>query len=343
MTIQQGAGGLGDTPEAADYLGYALAAGRTAAGEPYLLIGAPGEDLGSATDAGIAHYIRGTYTATLSQGSGGIPGTAELDDRFGFSVAGSPSHIAVGAPGESIGAATWAGAVDVFTHQVAFAIELHQDATGVSRTATSDDQFGRAVALAAYRPPGATQVDSLLAVGAPGEDNTVDSVLREDAGVVQRFHLTGTTMTELPAVTYESEDGDGFGERLLLVNTDPTAESTAQNLFLAVGTPGEDRTAGLDTGVVRVFAAAANPVTAPVTVERATGQLPGSPTVNELLGLAIGGSGQYLYVASPYKSRTVYAIPWTAIAAGSAVPSLTWQSGQGGFPAGGVSFGAAIR
>ena len=348
VTLQQGMGGFGETPEADDWFGYSMAAGTTTAGDPYLIVGAPGEDIGSASDAGMAFYLRGTAVVTLVQGSGGIPGSPEIDDRFGYSVTGSPGHVAVGVPGESIGSATWAGAVDVFTHQVngtalQFAVELHQDATGVSLTASSDDQFGRAIDMAAYRPAGATQVDSLLVVGVPGEDNTVEGVLQHDAGLVHRFHLAGTSFTEMPAITDQSEDGDAFGEQLMLINTDPGSESNGQNVLLAVGAPGEDRTAGYDVGVVRVFAAAANPVPEAVHVERGAGGLPGSPIEGELLGLALGGNGEYLFVASPYKGRVVYALTWSALAAGSAVVARTWQSGQGGFPAGGVSFGAAVR
>jgi hypothetical protein len=347
VPLAQGSGSVGDAPEVADYFGYSLAAGATAAGEPYLVIGVPGEDAGPLYEAGAVHYLRGSAGVILVQGTGGVPGTAEQEDRFGYAVAGSPSHIAVGVPGEGIGTAGWAGAVDVFTHEIVsgslrFGAELYQGAPGVSRQATADDQFGRSVALAAYRPAGADPAGSLLAVGAPGEDTVVDAILREDAGVVHRFHLTGTGVTELPAITYESEDGDGLGEQVVLVNTDPTAESTAQNVWLAIGTPGEDRNTGTDAGVVRVFPAAASPLPESVLVERGGGRLPGSPTNGELLGLAVGGNRQYLLVASPFTARTVWAIPWSSLATGSAIPAHTWQAGQGGFPAG-VTFGGALR
>lgn len=51
--FQQGSGKpLGDAPEAGDWLGYAVAAGKSSNGAPYLLIGGPGESVGTVEDAG---------------------------------------------------------------------------------------------------------------------------------------------------------------------------------------------------------------------------------------------------------------------------------------------------
>ncbi|MFD4761180.1 hypothetical protein ACFWOJ_20555 [Streptomyces sp. NPDC058439] len=73
-------------------MGQAIAAGASGAGEPYLLIGVPGESLGSLAKAGNTFCLRGSINAAInaaiSQDSTDVPGTAEANDGFGTSVAG---------------------------------------------------------------------------------------------------------------------------------------------------------------------------------------------------------------------------------------------------------------
>lgn len=83
-------------PENQDWLGFAVAGGRTSAGEPYLAIGVPGEDLGTTADAGMAHYLRGTANVSIHQDHDGVQGVAEADDRFGYSLAATPKHLGPG-------------------------------------------------------------------------------------------------------------------------------------------------------------------------------------------------------------------------------------------------------
>ncbi|MFI9617254.1 FG-GAP repeat domain-containing protein [Streptomyces sp. NPDC052023] len=62
----QGTGNpLGGGQEAQDWTGYAVAAGKTSGGTPFLLIGEPGEDVGTVQDAGMIHYIHGTAQTVL--------------------------------------------------------------------------------------------------------------------------------------------------------------------------------------------------------------------------------------------------------------------------------------
>ncbi|MEQ4306332.1 hypothetical protein ABNF97_33995 [Plantactinospora sp. B6F1] len=70
--------------------------------------------------------------------------------------------------------------------------------------------------------------------------------------------------------------------------------------------------------------------------------LPGSPTARELLGLSLGSSAQYLYLASPYGDGSVAALTWSDLLAGRTVPVRLWRPGEGGLPADEVAFGAAI-
>lgn len=352
LTWHQDSTNVPDSVEAGDWFGFSVAASSTASGEPYLVIGVPGEDIGAGADTGLAHYIRGSVNVAMSQGGGGIPGSAEIDDRTGYAVAASTHHFAVSSPGEAIVAEVFAGAVNVFSHQMTsglptLAAGLTQDSSGVSEVSEANDDFGKSISLAAYRPVGAAAgtAESFLAVGVPGEDIGSFS----DAGLVQRFHIKTTGYTELPAVAQSTpgisggdEDGDYFGEHVLVVNTDPAAEASPQTLLLAVGSPGEDLVSTADAGTVRVFAAAANPIASDVTVERGAASLPGAAIGQEFIGTALGGTSQYLYVGSPYGDAAVFGFSWSGVAAGSAAVTQTWKPGLGGLPVEEIAFGAVI-
>jgi hypothetical protein len=165
QTLVQGSG-VGGTAEAGDEFGAALAAGFFDAGPSDLAIGVPFEDLGASIDAGAVNVVYGSNTGlvgrnqTLTQNSPGVVGTAEAGDLFGAALARGIffnnfngddfSDLAIGAPGEDVGAATDAGAVNV---QYGSATGLPgpggqlftQDSAGVGGTAESGDSFGSAL------------------------------------------------------------------------------------------------------------------------------------------------------------------------------------------------------
>ena len=87
--------------EANDRFGYALAAGNFD-GDDYadLAIGVPYEDIGTVVEAGAVNVLYGSDSGlTVAgnqlwyQGSGGIQGTAETGDRFGFALAAIPTTV----------------------------------------------------------------------------------------------------------------------------------------------------------------------------------------------------------------------------------------------------------
>ncbi|MEU7650780.1 DNRLRE domain-containing protein [Micromonospora taraxaci] len=347
LNYHQDVGATPDALEAEDWFGYSIAGGRTATGEPYLLIGVPGEDLGTAVDAGLVHYLRGTVNVALDQAVTGSTDSNETDDRFGYSVTGSAHHLAAGHPGETTAnGAAFAGSVTIYTHElVSGRPKWVKDQTGGAGWAHAN--FGKSVSMASYRAAGgpAGQPDSFMVVGAPGDG--VGG--KADVGKVHRYHLTPTAANGVNGVfqggeglTGLAEDGDYFGERVLVVNTAPGEVATAQTLLVAVAAPGQDLDGTADAGTVHVFGAAANPITSSVLLRRGADSLSGSATERELFGLGLGATGRHLYIASPYGDGSTYALAWSDLAAGTTAPVQQWRPGVDGIPAEVVALGAAI-
>jgi FG-GAP repeat len=125
---------VGDTPEADDWFGHALATGDfNHDGFADLAASAPMEDVGSLADAGAVSVLYGSATGLTSTGGqlfAQVGGAAELEDRFGSALAaGDFNHdgaadLAASAPMEDVGSVADAGAVSV----------LYGSAAGLSRT-----------------------------------------------------------------------------------------------------------------------------------------------------------------------------------------------------------------
>jgi len=89
------------TVEANDRFGYALAAGDlNGNGYTDLAIGVPYEDIGTVVEAGAVNVLYGSALGLTvasnqlwQQGSGGLQGTAETGDRFGFALAAIPTTV----------------------------------------------------------------------------------------------------------------------------------------------------------------------------------------------------------------------------------------------------------
>ena len=148
--------------EAGDLFGFSLAAGKTSSNKPYLVVGVPGEAIGSLSDAGGVHYVQGTTEVTINEDDPEIPGVAEHDDRFGHTLTATGRYVAVGAPGEAIGTELSAGAVTLFDHTfsggrpTALAALDENHAALVSGTAEGGDRFGTALSMIPYRPSGSS-------------------------------------------------------------------------------------------------------------------------------------------------------------------------------------------
>ncbi|GAA2636701.1 trypsin-like serine protease [Streptomyces vastus] len=365
--FEQGAGNGSlavSSPEAGDRMGHAVAAGTSAAGEPFVVVGVPGEGLSGFAKAGMVVYLHGSTNIVTHQDATGVPGAVEANDGFGSTVAADANYIAVGAPGEAIGADAGAGNLAVFSHTLNSEgrptpkFGLDQDLDTVSGGAEAGDEFGKSLALAPYRPSGAASAnESILAVGSPGEDLPVDGANKADTGNVLTFRVTASgTYSQLNGISSgtatddvsgTSEAGDRFGSTLTAVNTAPRAVSTTATMKLAVGVPNEAIGTTANAGAVQTFSLLGAPGANDRWLEAGDGDgIPGTPGTNQYLGRSIHFTGTHLYVGMPYGPSTgaVHALPMSNVTAGGAVAAVTsYRPGQGGLPSVGARFGYAAR
>jgi hypothetical protein len=237
-------------PEPRDLFGQALDAGLFNDDDVMdLAVGAPGEDVSTADDAGAVNVFYGSTGGLPSASQVLLQANPEDNDGFGGAlVAGffndNQGDLAVGAPGEQLGAASLAGAVNVFYGTPAGLPGTSQ--VLLQANPEADDQFGSALAAGFFD-------DDLwydLAVGAPGE--TVGG--KREAGAVNVFsgsasRLTETSQTFLqgPGTGGIPEVGDLFGLALAAGPFD------AGPWDLAVGAPGEDFGVTPNAGAINVL------------------------------------------------------------------------------------------
>ena len=352
-------------PETGDRFGETVAAGVSAEGEPFVVLGNPGEALGDVAKAGSFFYVHGDTNIAVDQDSTGVPGAVEANDGFGGALAVDADHIVVGAPNEAIGTDAGAGTVAVFSTRLnsedrptpLFGLDQDQDA--VSGVAEAGDGFGTSLALVPYRAADATTAtDSILAVGSPGEDLDVDGVGTADAGNAITFRVTAagtfsqqnvyTSGTSSDDVTGTSEAGDRFGQTLTAVNTAPRAVGTTATLKLAVGIP--DEAVGTETkaGAVSVFSLLGSPGANDRWVEAGNASgIPGPAAASQYLGRSIHFTATNLYVGMPYGPSAygaLHVLPMSNVTAGATATAITtYQPGQGGLPATGARFGYDAR
>ncbi|MBZ6112174.1 MULTISPECIES: trypsin-like serine protease [Streptomyces] len=353
------------TPETGDLMGASLAAGTTAAGKPFVVIGTPGESLGSLAAAGEAFYVHDGTNVTLHQDRADTPGTAEAGDRFSESVAADANHIAIGVPGEAIGTDAEAGGVTVYSHALNAEkrptplFGMDQDLDTVSGGSEPGDLFGASVALAPYRPAGSAKADeSLLAIGSPGEALNVNGVSKAETGSVLTFRVTANgTFTQLNGISSgtgdddvsgTSEAGDHFGATVTAINTAPREVGTEATMKMAVGIPDEAIGTAKSSGAVHVFSMLGSPGANDKWIESGDGDgIPGAPGAGQRLGSSIHFTGTHLYVGMPYgptSTGALYALPMSNVTLGepNAEPTV-YQPGQGGLPSSGTAFGYAAR
>lgn len=256
-----------------DQFGYALAAGDfDGDGFDDLAIGVPFADLADIllphlTDAGAVNVLYGTATGLSAVGDQlvdpfgwALGDPAELFDNFGWSLAaanfgnGSQADLAVGIPGEDVGANADAGAVNVIYGtsaglSAAGAQFWNQDTTDVEGGSNPGDNFGWALAATNF----GNDVRADLAIGVPNEN--IDG--NADAGAVNVLYGTTAGLSaagdqfwhqNVTDVEGAANPGDQFGWALAAANFGVTNQAD-----LAIGVPNENIGGNADAGAVNVL------------------------------------------------------------------------------------------
>jgi hypothetical protein len=212
QVVNQDSPGVPGVAETADHFGAALDGGY---------VGIPGEDIGSAEDAGAVQVFTFNGTtfvpgASFSQDSPDVPDQAERGDHFGAALAGGTWYLcqeegdlAVGAPGESVGAVKGAGSVTVVavrSEGTPCPAMVYTQGTNLPGRARSGNHVGASLTTLSGNADDDEDYRSGLVVGSPGQDGTVTN-----AGAA----LTGlsTTAETLRAVGGERQ-GQSFGSVL---------------------------------------------------------------------------------------------------------------------------------
>ncbi|MCM1946612.1 integrin alpha [Streptomyces sp. G2] len=363
--------------EAEDWFGYALEAGKTRAGVPFLIASMPGEDVGTGIDAGGLVYFSGSTTVTAgvinqdqSTAAGAVPDAVESYDRFGESITATPDYFVVGSPGEGTGTAEQAGAVTVFNHALTSNIPkalsaITQDSPNVNGGCETGDGFGTSVAAVDTTIIAPLGYKMSLAVGTPGED-----LANVDGGSVQIFSVDSAgAFTESAWIDQDGaniddkvEAGDYFGQRLAAYR--PKGTSPA---YLAIGVPGQDSDGFADRGAVHTFMMF-EPTGAtdrllkpgmPIEPEETGGGFPSPlPPPDNVIpaiagdrlyaGLSLSANEDGLYVGLPYGppgGSAVYLFGWTPRdnTAAAGPPRRTFKPGLNGLPAEHNTFGAVTH
>jgi FG-GAP repeat len=191
-----------------------------------LVVGVPGESIGSLINAGAVNVLYGGAAGLsgigsqyFTQDSPGVGNAGEEFDLFGDSLAAADfdndgfGDLAIGAPGESSTTIDAIGAVNVLygsaTGLTGSGSQFFtQDSPGVGNTAEEADFFGDALTAGDFDNDGFAD----LAVGVPGE--SVGSLA--NAGMVNVLHGSGTGLT-------------GSGSQALTQNTATVGSGAERN------------------------------------------------------------------------------------------------------------------
>jgi hypothetical protein len=363
VTLRQGVFGIAGGPEAGDRFGAAMRVNRTG-GEsgphPVIAFGAPGEDIGTVADAGLAGVVtfdRETATVastkSIDQSSPGISGGVEAGDRFGQSVEvfQGPGGIdcpvngtngltlVVGVPGEDFAGVADAGMAHVAVNLTGDTL-LSQNEPGVEGTAEAGDQFSASLALDSFcETDGPSHVR--LVAGTPGED--IGTVA--DAGMIHSF-LTEDGQIPLPPrwsahqnspnVEDVAEAGDRFGSVLTVGDTSRAGGGGSA----LVGIPGEDIGGAADAGAVHaLFFDEETPAPGSDDVFVTAASAGWTVKKGARLGASIYGRAAIVVAGAPGDAGTggvLLGLPVISTPAFAVIP------GQDGVPAGAARFGVAV-
>lgn len=213
-------------------------------------IGAPGRTVGGQDGAGAVFYattVENGVQAVLHQDKAGMPGAAELGDRFGRALTQSWERVYIGVPGEDIGTHISAGLVSTVLDNGHEALpepgpNYHQNSidevTGepLPGTPESGDSFGATLGWFQRAETEPTDAAARIYIGVPGEDLGKLS----NSGMVNVVHHPNTPALTDRMLGGTNEANDLFGAAVY---------GRHEVLPLAaIGVPGEDS----GTGAVRI-------------------------------------------------------------------------------------------
>src|SRR6266545_984347 len=300
---QDTAGVLG-TAEAGDGFGAALGVGDfDNDGFADLAVGVPSEGLGALTQAGAVNVLYGSAGGLTAagnqqflQGVGGVLGTAEIGDEFGFALTSGDFNndgfgdMAIGVPFEDVGTRFDAGGINVLYGSAAdLSVTgdqvFFQGTGGIAGVAEPSDFFGSTLAGSDFNDDGADD----LTIAAPFED--VGLVL--DAGAINVLYGSPTKLSAngdqqffqgSGGVAGVAEEGDGFG--LALVGGDFNNNGFDD---LAIGAISEDVGAIVDAGAVNVLYGSAGRLTPTGGQQfiQGSGGVPGTPEEGDTFGSSL--------------------------------------------------------
>ncbi|WP_088317700.1 FG-GAP repeat protein [Kineosporia sp. R_H_3] len=295
VTLTQDAAIVPGVSENGDAFGYSLATGDvTHDGIDDIVVGVPGEN-----GYGVVDVLLGTLDGGLrvgpdySQNTAGVPGTAEVGDAFGQTVAvgdvtgDATADIVVGAPGENSGA----GAVTVVHSgstsgpvRATGAQMITQDTAGVQGVAGAGDAFGFSLAVVELNQDGTKD----LVVGTPGD--AIGAI--RNAGSVSLLYggpsglvvLNGERLSQdWLGVAGTPEPGDAFG-----FSVQPLAVDGQFRDDFLVGAPGETLGTTTEAGLVHRFLDGVGGGRPSVTLEADTPNVAGGRTSRGHWGYSLG-------------------------------------------------------
>jgi hypothetical protein len=238
--FSQDTAGVTGSTEQADHFGYSVALGMVGGNTSRLdlIVGAPGEGIGTVRDGGNVTVIYDAFAAASSfrsvevrQGLGGITGRAERNDRFGWRLghvqSGGTGYIAVGVPYEDVFSSVDAGVVQLLSttnRGLVTRAQVDQNTGGAPGGVERSDRFGEVLALLG---PSIAGSGAILSVGVPAEDLNGMA----DAGLMQSFRLPAAS--HLSTVDEDHPGGLGVEAGTLLGYAVSGARTTAETSLIA--------------------------------------------------------------------------------------------------------------